>query len=93
MSYETKTLSIYVFQGKEEFIAKRKSLKGFNDLDGSQLTAEEMSEFYCSFLDQNYAKHMAYNKEWHKKNFKLLWPGIKAFFAKCKRKIISENLT
>ncbi|XP_023012321.1 cytochrome c oxidase assembly factor 8 [Leptinotarsa decemlineata] len=37
-----------------------------------QLTADEMSEFYKKFLDENLSSHMKYNREWYKRNFTLL---------------------
>ncbi|KAJ3642453.1 hypothetical protein Zmor_025241 [Zophobas morio] len=36
------------------------------------LSAEEMSEFYKSFLDKNWERHLKYNFEWYRKNFALL---------------------
>ncbi|XP_013199447.1 COA8 family protein CG14806, mitochondrial [Amyelois transitella] len=54
------------FQEREEYLKK-------NLPEGKQnLTADEMSVFYKSFLDKNWKTHIAYNKEWYKKNVKLL---------------------
>lgn len=51
------------------------------------LTADDLSDFYRRFLDDNWEKHYRYNIEWHKKNLKLLWPGIKANMSKLKRQL------
>ncbi|KAJ8932720.1 hypothetical protein NQ314_014415 [Rhamnusium bicolor] len=40
--------------------------------DKQQLTADEMSEFYKKFLDENWNTHVKYNFEWYKKNLILL---------------------
>ncbi|XP_022916145.1 COA8 family protein CG14806, mitochondrial [Onthophagus taurus] len=36
------------------------------------LTADEMSEFYKKFLDENWKTHVTYNFQWYKKNFEIL---------------------
>jgi len=38
----------------------------------TNLTAEEMSEFYKDFLDRKLSSHKAYNLEWQARNFKLV---------------------
>ncbi|KAL0893526.1 hypothetical protein ABMA27_013722 [Loxostege sticticalis] len=54
------------FQEREEYLKK-------NLPEGKQnLTADEMSVFYKAFLDKNWKAHIAYNKEWYKKNITLL---------------------
>ncbi|XP_068629682.1 COA8 family protein CBG23705, mitochondrial [Battus philenor] len=54
------------FQEREEYLKK-------NLPEGKQnLTADEMSVFYKSFLDKNWKAHMTYNLEWYKKNVTLL---------------------
>lgn len=47
--------------------------------EGKQaLTADEMSEFYKKFLDDNWSIHVKYNFEWYKKNFTLLLMALRA---------------
>ncbi|VEN38402.1 unnamed protein product [Callosobruchus maculatus] len=41
-----------------------------------QLTADEMSEFYKRFLDDTWQTHLAYNMEWYKRNFTLLFLSL-----------------
>ncbi|KAL4706321.1 hypothetical protein ACJJTC_004930 [Scirpophaga incertulas] len=54
------------FQEREEYLKR-------NLPEGKQnLTADEMSVFYKAFLDKNWTSHIAYNKEWYRKNFTLL---------------------
>ncbi|CAG5011365.1 unnamed protein product [Parnassius apollo] len=54
------------FQEREEYLKK-------NLPEGKQnLTADEMSVFYKSFLDKNWKVHITYNLEWYKKNVALL---------------------
>ena len=40
--------------------------------DKRSLSAEEMSEFYKSFLDKKLAEHAVYNWQWQTRNFKLV---------------------
>ncbi|XP_061407419.1 cytochrome c oxidase assembly factor 8 [Lethenteron reissneri] len=62
---------------KQKFIVKRLRDKGLgtHDEDGSKrsLSVEEMAEFYKGFLDDNYTKHLNYNKEWYRRNFTMTW--------------------
>ncbi|XP_045166060.2 COA8 family protein CBG23705, mitochondrial-like [Mercenaria mercenaria] len=67
------------FTQKEEFTQQRLAEKqklGVNE-DSKSVSAEELSEFYKKFLDDNYKTHIKYNKEWYKKNVMLLWPAVK----------------
>lgn len=58
---------------KEEYIQSQLKVKGLTERDENgrkrNLTSEEMATFYKRFLDKNYMKHAAYNKEWYKRNF------------------------
>ncbi|XP_077179893.1 cytochrome c oxidase assembly factor 8 [Paroedura picta] len=58
---------------KEEFVHSRLKAKGLElrDEQGQKVTldAEEMAEFYKSFLNKNFKKHLFYNREWYKRNF------------------------
>lgn len=68
------------FTKKEEFVQKKlaeKQAEGKSETSQS-VTPEELSVFYKKFLDENYKTHIQYNKEWYKKNIKLLWPALKA---------------
>ncbi|ORX92159.1 hypothetical protein K493DRAFT_338958 [Basidiobolus meristosporus CBS 931.73] len=56
---------------KEEYIAKIKKEKG-------TVSAEDLSMFYKSFLNEAYGRHLDYNKTWIKENFRMLLPGLKA---------------
>ncbi|XP_018335542.1 APOPT family protein CG14806, mitochondrial [Agrilus planipennis] len=60
-------------QEKHEYI-KQKS----ND-DKSNLTPDEMSEFYKSFLDKNWETHVNYNFEWYKRNFSILLLSLRVY--------------
>lgn len=46
------------------------------------LTADEMSEFYKKFLDENWKTHLQYNAVWYKKNFTLLLLALRVSFEK-----------
>lgn len=50
-------------------------------------TAEEMSEFYRKSLDKDRQKHLDYNKEWQKRNFKMLFLSVKALISRRRRKL------
>jgi hypothetical protein len=52
------------FTERSEFIAKR---------DNKELSADEMSEFYKSFLDKKWESHFYFNIIWYMKNFELLY--------------------
>lgn len=47
-----------------------------------QLTADEMSDFYKKFLDQNWETHLNYNMEWYKRNFSLLYLAFRVNLEK-----------
>ncbi|CAN7999762.1 unnamed protein product [Ixodes hexagonus] len=49
--------------------------------------AEEMAEFYRTFLNDNHHKHMQYNWTWYRKNFGLLWPAVKSNWAYYSREL------
>ena len=42
-----------------------------------RLSSDEMSEFYKSFLDDQWQKHRDYNFQWQKRNFAILALGIR----------------
>ncbi|XP_059706398.1 cytochrome c oxidase assembly factor 8 isoform X1 [Haemorhous mexicanus] len=62
-------------QEKEEFIYSRLKAKGLEMRDESgqkaTLNAEEMAEFYKDFLNKNLKKHLQYNRDWYKHNFRI----------------------
>ncbi|KAF8769866.1 COA8 family protein-like protein [Argiope bruennichi] len=47
--------------------------------------SDDMSLFYEHFLKRNYSKHIAYNWNWYKKNFELLYLSAKVNFSKLKK--------
>lgn len=77
-------------QAKEQFIISslEKKVKD-NSETTNTLTADELSEFYRTFLDINREKHLRYNLEWHKRNLSLLWPGIKASLSRIRKQIFT----
>lgn len=75
-------------QAKEQFVMSVMKRRGNEaNVTGQPLTADDLSEFYRAFLDENREKHLRYNIEWHKKNISLLWPGIKANFSRLKKRV------
>ncbi|NXB11151.1 APOP1 protein, partial [Setophaga kirtlandii] len=62
-------------QEKEEFIYSRLKAKGLEMRDESgqkaTLNAEEMADFYKDFLSKNFKKHLQYNRDWYKHNFRI----------------------
>ncbi|NXR83015.1 APOP1 protein, partial [Pycnonotus jocosus] len=62
-------------QEKEEFIYSRLKAKGLEMRDESgqkaTLNAEEMADFYKDFLSKNLKKHLQYNRDWYKHNFRI----------------------
>lgn len=47
------------------------------DEDRKTLTADEMSEFYKTFLDKNWKTHVQYNVEWYKRNLTMLFLALR----------------
>ncbi|VDD95977.1 unnamed protein product [Enterobius vermicularis] len=66
---------------KAEFIAHKKS----NSLLHEKPTANELSDFYKSFLNENYESLAAYNREWYSRNFKLLWLAAQVSVVRFRR--------
>ncbi|KAJ8913819.1 hypothetical protein NQ315_003728 [Exocentrus adspersus] len=60
----------------------------FNKTNVKQLTAEEMSEFYKQFLDDNWRTHVTYNMEWYRKNFSLLSLAFQVQIEKMAQKLL-----
>ena len=64
----------------QEFDSKRKAFvkkileeKYPNEKSKSTINAQEMSEFYKTFLDAQWKSHIDYNVEWQKRNFQILF--------------------
>lgn len=66
------------FQKRQEYIDKHQ----VPGEETRQLSADEMSEFYKSFLDSNWKTHLKYNAEWYKKNFALLFLALRVSLEK-----------
>ncbi|KAF5304435.1 hypothetical protein FQR65_LT07965 [Abscondita terminalis] len=61
-----------------KFVTERESyIKSQTNDDKKTLTSEEMSEFYKKFLDNNWKEHVTYNFEWYRRNFLILYYGIR----------------
>ncbi|XP_013410764.1 APOPT family protein CBG23705, mitochondrial [Lingula anatina] len=67
------------YGARERFVKEKLAEIGPTLPDGTprKLTTSEMSEFYRCFLNENYRRHVEYNKEWYKRNISLLWPAVK----------------
>ena len=70
------SIDVFMFipflQEREEFTKKIITERYPNDHTKTTLTADEMSEFYKSFLDRKWSTHLHYNIEWQKRNFTIL---------------------
>ncbi|OZJ04096.1 hypothetical protein BZG36_02852 [Bifiguratus adelaidae] len=59
---------------------------------GQAITPEALSIFYNDFLAKSRERHMQYNLEWMKLNFRMLYPGFKACVRQFrKRKATAEH--
>ncbi|KAK0411120.1 hypothetical protein QR680_005492 [Steinernema hermaphroditum] len=58
---------------RAEFVADKK--KQLSRIE--HVSANDMSEFYRGFLNEQYASLAAYNRQWYKRNFSLIWPALK----------------
>lgn len=56
-------------------------------------TGEDMATFYSQFSAKNKDKHLAYNKEWWTRNFKMVVPGLKAHAVTAIREVNPELLS
>ena len=77
----------FLNQAKERFISSVLEKKANVSTVSQPLTADDLSEFYRSFLDENREKHLQYNIEWHKKNIRLVVPGVKAFVSRLLKRL------
>ena len=59
--------------GRETFIQNILKTKYADQPDKNTLSADEMSEFYRDFMNNNWRNHLDYNKEWQKRNWKIIW--------------------
>lgn len=60
-----------------KFIEEKENyVKSYNG--AKPLSADEMSEFYKKFLDNNWKSHVRYNFEWYKRNFFMLYLAFRA---------------
>uniref|UniRef100_A0A0K8RMP4 Uncharacterized protein n=1 Tax=Ixodes ricinus TaxID=34613 RepID=A0A0K8RMP4_IXORI len=72
---------------KDEFTRRKLEEYSRQGIKKENVPAEEMAEFYRTFLNDNHQKHMQYNWTWYKKNFGLLWPAIKSNWAYYSREL------
>jgi len=70
-------------ESKKHYVAEVSKEK--NLPKDAMLTDEDMSQFYQDFLQKNHKKHIAYNWNWYKKNFNLLYLAAKMNVCKVKR--------
>ncbi|CAG9765604.1 unnamed protein product [Ceutorhynchus assimilis] len=70
------------FTKKEIFVKKHTSEAKPN------LNADEMSEFYKTFLNKNWQTHVAYNFEWYGRNFHLLMLSLRVHLEHLRSKIL-----
>lgn len=67
-----------MFQERQEYINKHQ----VEGEEKKQLTADEMSDFYKTFLDKNWHNHVKYNLEWYRRNFTLLFLALRVSIEK-----------
>jgi len=85
--WEKHNLDFYMM--REEYIKKTLTEKYKDMPKKTTLSAEEMSVFYKTFLDDRYQQHVWYNREWYKKNIGLLWPALQVNIARVIRRLSS----
>ncbi|XP_046997308.1 COA8 family protein CG14806, mitochondrial [Schistocerca americana] len=66
------------FKERDEYITANSDQK-------VPLTADEMSVFYKSFLDEHWKIHMRYNAEWYRRNVSLLFLAIRVKLHKIRK--------
>ena len=69
-------IGTYFLQEKEAFVERYKKEKYPLETNKKNLSADEMSEFYKSFLDRKLADHSTYNLQWQIRNFKIVCLSI-----------------
>ena len=70
----------------ETVLEKQKNLAN-SESDETELTAEEMSMFYKNYLLQTRARHLAYNKEWYKRNFYIVYMSMLVKISQVREKL------
>lgn len=70
--------NLFILQEKEAYIKSQQK----EGEERKQLTADEMSDFYKTFLDKNWYLHLNYNREWYKRNFTLLYLSLRVYLEK-----------
>lgn len=80
---------LFLLQEKEDFIRLHK----LNGTD--EISADQMSVFYKSFLDKNRRMHMMYNLSWYLKNFDMLTLAfavqVQKTLSRLRRKPLTEG--
>lgn len=80
---------LFLMQEKEDFIRLHK----LNGTD--EISADQMSVFYKSFLDKNRRMHMMYNLSWYLKNFDMLTLAfavqVQKTLSRLRRKPLTEG--
>lgn len=75
-------------QSKKVYLNKRENPN--TRIDEKQ-HADELSIFYRDFLDKNWGSHLNYQREWYKKNFKVLWYGLQVEVERMLKKVQVKN--
>merc|ERR1711953_551143 len=70
----------------ETVLTKQQNSDGDKSDTTNELSAEEMSVFYKEYLLKTQSKHLAYNKEWYKKNFYIVYLAVMFNFSKLRNK-------
>ena len=69
-------------EARKQFVNKLLKEKYSHEKNKKNVSATEMSEFYKSFLDSRWSEHLNYNLEWQRRNFTILYLGIRVKFQK-----------
>ncbi|XP_028398611.1 apoptogenic protein 1, mitochondrial-like [Dendronephthya gigantea] len=71
---------------KKEYTLKRDLIENAK-ADGKE-KADDLSLFYKEFLDENFSVHFQYQREWYRRNFLLLWYGLKVDVERLFKKLM-----
>ena len=73
-------------KAKKVFIAEKTLEKQNLSDEECELTAEEMGQFYKRYLAKSRSRHLAYNWQWYKKNFKIVYYALLVRLNRIRRK-------
>ena len=77
-----------IFMGEKILLKQQKTTEA-DDQEVPSLTAEEMSEFYKEFLLRTRSRHLAYNWQWYRRNFRIAFLAMRVRLHRLRKLFLS----